>query len=67
MYVCMYVYVETLNAHAPTTFTNDVIWFILFNIWNNQQPPRSQDDNGVMQVIELLSPLPLWSTHVWIA
>jgi hypothetical protein len=27
--------------------------------------PRSLDGSSVLHVVELFSPLPLWSTHVW--
>jgi hypothetical protein len=62
----MYVFVETLNAHAPTNFTKDAKSIIQPVQYINQPQPRSLDDSGLLHVVELFSPLPIWSTRAWI-
>jgi hypothetical protein len=62
----MYVFMETLNARARTTFTKDARWFSLFDVWNKQQPARSQYDSGVLHVVELFLSLLLRSSRAWI-
>jgi hypothetical protein len=58
----MYLYVETLNARAPTASTRYVRWV------QPIQHTRSLDGSGVvgLHVVELFSPLGLPSARAWI-
>lgn len=47
-HLCIYsVFMETLNAHAPTTLTKDASSLFI------RPPPSSVDGSGVLHVVEV--------------
>jgi hypothetical protein len=65
IYLRIFVFVVTANAHAAATFTEDSGLFSLFVQHTKQsEPPRSLNGSGVLHVAELFSPLPVCSTRV---
>jgi hypothetical protein len=58
----LYVFLKTMNAHAPKTFTKMLDYWLIQHT-KQPQPPKSLDACSVVRVVELFSPLLLFSTR----